>query len=232
MTAANGDPLLMLNRVGEGRVALLLSDQIWLWSRGHQGGGPQAELLRRIAHWAMKEPALEEETLRARIEKDRMHIERQTLEDLPSVETTITSPSGAVAHLSLKQGQPGLWQGDVDAAEPGVWQIADGTHTIYVAAANANPRELADLRATATVLTPLARGSGGSVRFIAAGLPELRRTEPGREASGSSWIGLPPPQRPHRDRAARHPAAASLGRPAAPARSRRARLAAGGERLR
>ena len=189
--AGDGAPLLLLNRVGEGRVALLLSDQIWLWSRGHEGGGPQAELLRRIAHWAMKEPALEEETLRAQIERDRLHIERRTLEDLPTVTATITAPTGQTARLDLKQTRPGLWQGEADAAEPGVWQVADGEHVVYVAAANANPLEIADLRATASVLAPIARSSGGSVRFIAAGIPDLRRTEPGRETSGSSWIGLP-----------------------------------------
>ncbi len=191
MTAGDGAPLLLLDHVGEGRVALLLSDQIWLWSRGHEGGGPQQELLRRIAHWAMKEPALEEEALRARIEKDRLSIERRTVEDLKSTETTITSPSGIVSKLALKQAKPGLWQGDTDAAEPGVWQVSDGVHTVQAAAVNANPRELADLRATATVLQKEVRSSGGSARFIAAGLPELRRTEPGREASGSGWIGLP-----------------------------------------
>ena len=196
MSAGDGAPLLLLNRVGEGRVALLLSDQIWLWSRGHEGGGPQAELLRRIAHWAMKEPALEEETLRGRIDHDRMHIERRSLEDLGHVTASVTSPSGQTSRVDLVPAQPGLWQADVDATEPGVWQVADGEHTIYVAAANPNPREIADLRATATILAPIARTSGGSVRMIGASpaelhLPDLRRTEPGREAAGSGWIGLP-----------------------------------------
>ncbi|MDT7951342.1 MAG: hypothetical protein RQ966_07540 [Acetobacteraceae bacterium] len=196
MSAGDGAPLLLLNRVGEGRVALLLSDQIWLWSRGHEGGGPQAELLRRIAHWAMKEPALEEETLRATIEHNSMHIERRSLQELGRVGVTVTSPTGQVTRLDLTPSQPGLWQADLDAAEPGVWQVADGEHTVYVAAANANPREIADLRATAAVLSPLARASGGSVRFIGGSpselrLPELRRTGSGREAAGSSWVGLP-----------------------------------------
>ena len=191
MSAGDGAPLLLLDRVGEGRVALLLSDQIWLWSRGHEGGGPQAELLRRIAHWAMKEPALEEETLRARIEHDRLHIERRSLEPLATVAVTITAPSGQTSQLTLPAAQPGLWQAEADAAEPGVWQVTDGTHTVYVAAVNANPLELADLRATATILAPQARASGGSTRFVAAGTPSLRRTEPGRETAGNGWIGLP-----------------------------------------
>ncbi|GAC1341308.1 MAG: hypothetical protein NVSMB18_13150 [Acetobacteraceae bacterium] len=190
MSAGDGSPLLLLDRVEQGRVALLLSDQIWLWSRGHQGGGPQAELLRRIAHWLMKEPALEEETLRARIQDNRLLIERRTLLEAPT-DVAITAPGGAVTRLPLRPTRPGFDAAATDAAEPGVWQVSDGVRTVYAAAVNANPRELADLRATASVLTPLARASGGSVRFIGAGMPELRRTEPGREAAGSGWIGLP-----------------------------------------
>lgn len=191
MSAGDGSPLLLLDRVEQGRVALLLSDQIWLWSRGYQGGGPQTELLRRIAHWAMKEPALEEEALRARIEKGRLTVERRSLQEHPSEEAVVTSPTGTVARLKLNPARPGLATAEMDATEPGVWQVSDGVGTVHVAAVNANPRELADLRATATILAPLARTSGGSVRFIGAGMPDLRRTEPGREASGRGWIGLP-----------------------------------------
>ena len=65
MSGEHGGPLLVLDRVGKGRVAQLLSDQMWLWARGFEGGGPQAELLRRLAYWLMKEPDLEENDLRA-----------------------------------------------------------------------------------------------------------------------------------------------------------------------
>jgi hypothetical protein len=43
-------PLLILAREQEGRVALLLSDHIWLWARGFEGGGPHLDLLRRLSH--------------------------------------------------------------------------------------------------------------------------------------------------------------------------------------
>ena len=191
MSGPDGTPLLLMDRVDQGRVALLLSDQIWLWSRGHQGGGPQAELLRRIAHWLMKEPALEEEALRARIQDDRLLIERRTLQDGPQGEVVVTAPGGGTERLPLKTVHPGFATAETGGAEPGVWQVSDGVHTVYAAAVNANPRELADLRASGSVLAPIARASGGSVRFIGNGLPELRRTESGREASGSAWIGLP-----------------------------------------
>jgi len=190
MDAADGGPLLLLDHVDQGRVALLLSDQIWLWSRGHQGGGPQAELLRRIAHWLMKEPALEEEALRARIEDGRLLIERRSVGDGPLGEVSVTSPAGAVTRLPLRPDGPGRGTAELPAADLGVWQVTDGTRTTFAATVNANPREIADLRATGTVLAAAAHASGGGVRFIAGGTPELRRVEPGREASGANWVGL------------------------------------------
>jgi len=191
MNAPDGAPLLLVDHVEQGRTALLLSDQIWLWSRGHQGGGPQAELLRRIAHWLMKEPALEEEALRARIEDGRLLIERRTIQDGPLGDITVTSPTGSATRLPLQNEGPGRGSAELPAVEPGVWQVGDGVRTTFAAAVDANPREIADLRATGTVLAATARASGGSVRFIAGGTPELRRIEPGRDASGAAWIGLP-----------------------------------------
>ena len=149
------------------------------------GGGPQAELLRRIAHWLMKEPTLDEERLDARIEGGTLSIERRTLSDAPPPPVTVTAPDGTNQQVPLDAGRASL-----PAASPGVWQVSDGTHTSYAAAQDADPLEIADLRATATLLEPAARGTGGGVHFIADGVPELRRTEAGRDSSGRSWLGL------------------------------------------
>src|SRR5271166_5472147 len=201
MTSPGGDPLLVLDRVGQGRTALLLSDQIWLWSRGHEGGGPQAELLRRIAHWLMQEPELEENSLTAKVENGTLSIDRRTVEDGPPAEVTITDPDGLASKVRLTPAGPGHGTATMPAEHPGVWQVTDGVRTAYAAASVTNPLEFADLRATATVLGPLARASGGSVHWMDAGgpearvpdprVPELRRTEPDRDAAGAGWIGLP-----------------------------------------
>ena len=184
-------PLLVLDHVGEGRVALLLSDQIWLWSRGHDGGGPQAELLRRTAHWLMKEPELEESALLVRLDKGRLLVERRGLEDQPPEQVTVTDPAGAKLSLRLVPTRPGHAEGQMPAVLPGVWQVSDGKTSAFAAGESPNPLEFADLRSTATVLGPLIRASGGSVHWLDPnGAPALRRTEPGRESSGSSWIGL------------------------------------------
>jgi len=191
MRGADGAPLLLLDRVGEGRVAMLLSDQIWLWSRGHDGGGPQAELLRRLAHWLMKEPDLEETALTARVEQGRLTVERRSTDDKPPGSVTVTSPDGEKSNLKLTEIRPGRASGSLPAASPGVWQAGDGSLTAYAAASDRNPLELADLRATATLVAPLVRASGGSVHWLDPdGAPDLRRVEPGHETSGGSWIGL------------------------------------------
>ena len=191
MSGPDGQPLLLLDHVGEGRTALLLSDQIWLWSRDHDGGGPQAELLRRTAHWLMKEPALEEEALTARIEDGRLAIARRTTSDAPPPAITVTTPEGSTRTVTLTPAGPGRAVGAIDAAAPGVWQVSDGQRRAFAAAGAANPLEIADLRVSAMPLAGLARASGGGVHWLDPdGAPELRPVEANRAASGSGWIGL------------------------------------------
>lgn len=188
-------PLLVLSHVGEGRVALLLSDQIWLWSRGHQGGGPQAELLRRVAHWLMKEPELDENTLRASIKDGTLAVDRRTTEAAPTPPVVVTGPDGHQVNLALRSLGPGHAAGTVEAGLPGVWRVSDGVRTAYAASGVANALEIADLRATASKLEPLVRASGGSVHWLAGnglpdGTPALRRVEADRLSAGADWIGL------------------------------------------
>ena len=191
MSGPDGQPLLLLDRVGQGRTALLLSDQIWLWSRDHEGGGPQAELLRRTAHWLMKEPALEEEALTASIDAATLRVERRTILDGPPPPITVTSPGGQSTALTRQPADPGRAAGSLPAAEPGVWRVTAGTRTAFAAAGTAHPLEIADLRASAEHVTPIVRASGGSVHWLEpSGAPELRMVETDRSASGSGWIGL------------------------------------------
>ena len=194
MRTPDDQPLLVMGRFGKGRTALLLSDQIWLWSRGHEGGGPQAELLRRVAHWAMQEPSLEENTLTARIALGRLSVERRSVAAGPPGSVIVTGPDGKTATLPLTEASPGRAIASLPATMPGVWRASDGDRTAFAAAGATNPLEIADLRATATVVGKLAHDSGGGVHWLGSvdrpDIPELRRTEPDRSASGGSWIGL------------------------------------------
>ena len=192
MEGPEGAPLLQLDRVGQGRVALLLSDHIWLWARGHDGGGPQQELLRRMAHWLMREPELEEEDLTARIEGGRMQVVRRSLDPGPPPEVVVTAPDGSTLRMPLSAAGGGRAVAEVPAVAAGMWQVGDGRRQAYAAAMPANGPELADLRAAPERLMGLA----ASVRWLGDGMavPELRRVSAGRDLAGNgpaSWIGLP-----------------------------------------
>jgi hypothetical protein len=190
MSGDHNEPLLVLDRVGKGRVAQLLSDQMWLWARGFEGGGPQAELLRRLAYWLMKEPDLEENDLRAIIEGDRLIVTRQSLEpdDRP---VTVTMPDGTGATLSLTPGNGGRSAGTMAISQMGMYRVSDGTHNALAAAGPLNPVELADVRTTPEKLAPAAKATGGGVFWSGDGtIPEVRRVSAGRAASGHNWMGF------------------------------------------
>ena len=190
MDGVEGRPLLILDRVGEGRVAQVLSDHMWLWSRGFEGGGPQADLLRRVAHWLMKEPDLEEEDLRARVEGGTLEVVRRSLSpEHPRVE--VTRPDGQIEELSLEPGQAGRATGRLPVEQSGLYRIHDGLRSALAAVGPLNPLEFTDLRATAEPLAALTEASEGGVARVAQGkLPELRKVKPGRDRHGRGWLGL------------------------------------------
>ena len=189
MSGPNDRPLLVLDRAGRGRVAEFLSDQGWLWARGYEGGGPEAELLRRLAHWLMKEPELEEERLSAVAANGTIAIERHTMAQNASP-VTLSFPSGRKQTVVLTKAEPGIWRATVKADELGLYHLSDGTLSAVAAAGPLNPKEVADMRATARILKPVAEASGGSLHWLIDGLPQVRRVGPGATASGDDWIGL------------------------------------------
>jgi hypothetical protein len=192
MEAPGERPLMVLDHAGEGRIAQILSDHIWLWSRGYEGGGPQAELLRRLAHWLMKEPDLEEEKLSASVQRDMLTIERRTMED----ETTparITAPSGTVTEAALDETAPGRFAVTVPARELGLYRISQGDLDVVAAAGPLNPREFADVRATDKLMRPITRATGGGIWWVgedAGATPGIRTVRAGHDAAGENWIGL------------------------------------------
>eukprot|EP00439_Symbiodinium_sp_Y106_P090032 s1_g2568.t1 len=191
MEGPEGSPLMVLDTVGEGRVAQLLSDHAWLWARGFEGGGPQAELLRRLAHWLMKEPDLEEERLLATGKDGALSVERRTMAP-EAEEVTITLPSGSTETLTLSETAPGRFTGLLATDEIGLHKVADATLQAVAAVGPANPREFMDIRATDETLSPLIAENGGGTYWIEdlGAAPTLRSVRPGRDAAGDSWAGL------------------------------------------
>ena len=189
MSGPNNRPLLVLDQMQKGRVAELLSDQIWLWARGFEGGGPQAELLRRLAHWLMKEPELEAEILSARVADGEIVVTRHTMaQTAPPM--TLTMPSGKTQTLTPEKAEPGIWRAAVKVNELGLYRVSDGKLSAVAAAGPLNPKEVADMRATDAILKPDAEANGGGVHWLADGIPQIRRVVPGQQASGNNWIGL------------------------------------------
>ncbi len=182
-------PLLVLDRVQKGRVAQLLSDQIWLWARGYENGGPQAELLRRLAHWLMKEPELEEERLTAEVTGGELRITRQTMGDR-APDVNITTPTGKTETIALAASTPGKFTGRRKAEELGLYRMNDGTLNAVAAAGPLNPREVADMRATDAVLKPYADATGGGVQWLSDGMPDLRAVDQGATTRGNGWFGI------------------------------------------
>ncbi|WP_407494248.1 hypothetical protein [Pseudooceanicola sp. MF1-13] len=191
MSGVDDRPLLILDRVGEGRVALLASDHAWLWNRGYEGGGPQLELLRRLAHWMMKEPELEEEALTAEAEGQSMRIIRRTLDDSVGP-LTIMRPDGEIEDLTLTETAPGVWTTDYTAPEIGLYRLAEGELESVIGIGPSAPREFEQTIADGELLEPTVEATRGGVRNLSDGIPSIRDVRPGRPASGRGWLGLTP----------------------------------------
>ena len=189
MSGPGDKPLLVLSRQDEGRVAQLLSDQGWLWARGFEGGGPQTELLRRLAHWLMKEPDLEEEALNGRQQGNDLIVERRTMAD-SAEPVEVTLPSGKTETVPLRQISPGRFQGSLPVTEAGLHRLADGKLMAVAATGNGDAREMANLRSTTAVLDPVARATGGSTGWLEDGMPQIVKVSAGRQMAGAGWIGL------------------------------------------
>jgi hypothetical protein len=193
MSGARGQALLVLSRQEKGRVAMLLSDHAWLWARGYQGGGPHVDMLRRLSHWLMKEPDLEEEALRASAQGRELIVERQTMADAVAP-VTVAGPSGRSSTLTLTQAEPGLWRGTVSTDAMGLWRVTDGTMTALANIGPANPREYQDVVSTTERLAPLAQETKASARRVAGtgglAVPRVLAVSGGSSYAGEGWIGV------------------------------------------
>ncbi|WP_439103237.1 hypothetical protein [Celeribacter marinus] len=191
MSGADGQPLLILDRVGEGRVAVLGSDHAWLWTRGIEGGGPQLELLRRLAHWMMKEPELEEEALTATVEGNVMTVTRRTLA-IGARSVEVEAPDGSITELTLDEVSPGQFTATFEGPQMGLYRIVDGDKQAVMVLGPAAPREFEETIATRDRLAPAVAATRGGVLALADGVPDIRRVAQGRPAAGRGWIGITP----------------------------------------
>ena len=191
MSGVDDKPLLVLDRIGEGRVALIASDHAWLWSRGFEGGGPQLDLLRRLAHWMMKEPELEEEALWAEPTGQTMRIIRRTLEESVGP-VTVTRPDGTEEEITLEETVPGRFEALYTGPEIGLYRLAEGDSTAVVGLGPAAPREFEQTIASGELLESAVDVTRGGVRRLEDGVPSIRAVGEGRPAAGRGWLGITP----------------------------------------
>ena len=205
MSGAEDKPLLILDRKGKGRVALLTSDHAWLWARGYDGGGPHTDLLRRLSHWLMKEPDLEEERLIASAKGLKLTIERRSMEDKVGP-VKILGPGGDTSNVTLDSVpvEPGVWRSAIDVKLPGLYKVeTDGPSGALTAVANAgveDPREMSEVTATDQKMKPIADATGGGVFWTKpSGLlasatdidvPRISMMSAAKVMAGSGWLGL------------------------------------------
>lgn len=192
MSGPSDRPLLVLNRVGEGRVAVLASDHAWLWGRGYEGGGPQLELLRRLAHWMLKEPELEEEALTATTRGQTLTITRRSVAEEPPGDVVITAPGGTETTLPLPEAAPGRYTTDWQAPDIGLYRLRNGDLTRVVAVGPAAPKEFEETIASAAPMQPLVTPTNGGILRLEDGTPDIRTVREGRPAAGRGWIGITP----------------------------------------
>jgi len=190
MTGRGESPLLIVDRVGEGRVALLASDHAWLWDRGYEGGGPQAELLRRVAHWSMKEPDLEEEALLAQPMESGLLVTRRSLTEGPLAPLEITKPNGKQLTIALQPVAPGRYEAEIVSEDLGLYRLGSGDLEIVAALGPAAPREFVQTIATDRVMAPILAKTNGGALALSQGLPKFRNIRNGRPSHGRGWIGL------------------------------------------
>ena len=192
MSGPGDRPLLVLDRVEEGRIAVLASDHAWLWGRGYEGGGPQLELMKRLAHWMLKEPELEEEALMAAANGEVLTLTRRTIREEPPGALSITAPDGSVTELVMPQLSPGRFQTEWQAPMVGLYRLTQDDLTRVVAVGPAAPREFVETLASPVALQPVVDSVQGGIARLEEGFPTLRAVREGRPAAGRGWLGYTP----------------------------------------
>ena len=191
MEGPDAAPLLVIDKIGDGRVAMLMSDQAWLWAKGFDGGGPYSEMFRRTAHWLMGEPDLDAEKLTTTAENGLLTIERRTLED-GAHRVVVKKPDGTSETVTLSKTGEGIYRGSAKSAGQGAYRLQSGDVSTITAIGALNPKEYAQLQPTPDILSPLASNTGGSQHLmgLAGNIPEIRRVKSGRKSSNANWMGL------------------------------------------
>ncbi len=203
LSGADDRPLLILDRKGKGRIALMTSDHSWLWARGYDGGGPHTDLLRRLGHWLMKEPDLEEERLLVSGKGLKLTLERRTMEDSVA-RIALSAPGGENSEVALEKAGPGVFRSTIDVKTPGLYKLqttsTSGPLSAVAHAGIEDAREMNEVVATTDKMKPITDATGGGVFWTrgnsllsgasAVDVPRISLLTGARVLAGSGWLGL------------------------------------------
>jgi hypothetical protein len=149
-------------------------------------------MIRRVVHWLMKEPELEERRLKLTAEGNMARVELRSLMDTaPPLQ--IETPEGAIIEPAWTETGPGVFTAEAPVDQLGLYRARAGGLEAVALNGPANPKEYADLQSTIKVMQPLARATGGGVFRLNAdgsGLPDIRRSGQRGLSAGGNWLGL------------------------------------------
>ncbi len=190
MTGVNEQPLLILDKVGDGRIAQLTSDQIWLWSRGYDGGGPQIELMRRMAHWLMKEPELEETDLRSILSDNKIKVEYRNIEDKID-DLKVIFPNGKEKIMQFNIHENGWHSLELPVTDMGFYKFKVGDLSSFEIIGDLTSKELSEVITTEEKMIDVANHlKSGIIWYTEKPDFKIYKNSSNRKFAGNSWLGL------------------------------------------
>lgn len=192
MKGAEDHPLLILDRIEKGRIAQLASDQVWLWSRGFEEGGPHTELMRRIVHWLMKEPELDERALNITVSGNTITVKSRDFSGKNS-QVVMRDPDENIETIKLEKTASGILETKIKVDKIGIYSFEDAYgDTRFAVVGELNPPELRGVVSTDRLMRGVLDTSGGkSVWLSENGVPSIRMMNNGRDRYyGQNWLGL------------------------------------------
>ncbi len=185
-----GKPLLILNKLEKGRVAQLLSDSSWVWSRSIDNKGPQSKLLRRTIHWLLKEPELQENNIITKVKNGKIEIFKNTLIK-GDVSAKVVKPDGKIQNIVIKDNMNGQLSAVINANISGKYKIIIGEKIKTLFVGNTNYEETNDVRSSDKLVSRIALESNGGVFWLNQGIPDIIRiTNKSIIKAGVNWIGI------------------------------------------
>ena len=190
MQTNDGKPLLILDKVGEGRVAQLLSDNSWVWSRSINDKGPQSRLLRRTIHWLLKEPELQEENIITKVKNNKIEIIKNNLTK-GDVNASVIGPDQKTINFVIKDSKNGQLKTIIDAKISGKYKITIGEKTKVIFVGKTNFLETNDIISTEKKVSPIASLSKGGVFWLEKNFPNIISVnKESNIKAGLNWLGI------------------------------------------